>query len=391
VTARTLGTTLDPRRNALNAVRLLLSVGVLFWHSFPLTGTADPVHSVRQLLSSISVDGFFAISGFLITASWIRQPRLLTYLQARILRILPAFWLCLLLTAAVLAPLSAVIEYGSLAGLSGRSAVNYVLSNGYLQIRQFGITGTLDSVPLRGVWNGSLWTLRWEFACYLGVAVLGLVKILERRGAIPALFLAAVGWLTLTTFRPTGNYYLDTGPRFAVMFLAGAVVFYARRFLPASWWMVIAALVAVAASSLLPDYRLVAALPLAYASITAGALCHSRRLQLHNDISYGMYVYAFPVQQMLAVMGLTRLGVVGFFMLATAATVPLAAGSWFFVERPALSLKKVLSPQSWRAWRSRSGLAGMPVPQPHAATQERAADVLVAVPESSHGVGGLPS
>ena len=74
----TLGQELDPRRNALNAWRLALATGVILWHSFLTTGHHIPFMPARQLLSEVFVDGFFAISGYLITSSWVRTRGFVT-------------------------------------------------------------------------------------------------------------------------------------------------------------------------------------------------------------------------------------------------------------------------------------------------------------------------
>jgi peptidoglycan/LPS O-acetylase OafA/YrhL len=75
----------------------------------------------------------------------------------------------------------------------------------------------------------------------------------------------------------------------------------------------------------------------------SGSLIHNPRLNLRNDLSYGTYIYAYPVQQLLVVMGLGSLNLLLFFAIATAATVPLAAFSWFVVEKQAISLKSRLN------------------------------------------------
>ena len=90
---RTLREVFDPRNNALNAWRLLLASGVILWHSWPLTGRDVSFEPVRQLLRDGFVDGFFAISGFLITWSWLRNPRARDYFAARGLRLLPGLWI----------------------------------------------------------------------------------------------------------------------------------------------------------------------------------------------------------------------------------------------------------------------------------------------------------
>jgi peptidoglycan/LPS O-acetylase OafA/YrhL len=112
--------------------------------------------------------------------------------------------------------------------------------------------------------------------------------------------------------------------------------------IPARWSLVAVSVVIVLASMLLPNYRLVAAVPLAYAIIVSGALIHNKRLRLRTDLSYGVYIYAFPIQQLLVICGLGSLNPFVFFGVSTIATLPLAAVSWFAVEKRAMSLKSRL-------------------------------------------------
>lgn len=90
---------------------------------------------------------------------------------------------------------------------------------------------------------------------------------------------------------------------------------------------------------LVPNYRVVAAIPLAYAVIVSGALIHNQRMRLRTDLSYGVYIYAWPIQQLLVICGLGVVPPVAFAVLAAVATLPLAALSWFLVEKRALALK----------------------------------------------------
>ena len=337
---KSLQTTFDPRTNALNAVRLALAVGVILWHSVPLTGNELHFSPAKQILGNVFVDGFFAISGFLILASWTRHPRWWWYLQARILRIMPAYYVCLISTAAIFAPLSLLLMGNRYTDATASSSVSYVMANSMLKMRQYGISGTLTNVPYPNVWNGSLWTLWWEFLCYLGILALGVTRLLKFRGTLPIAFALAMGAEILLKIDLTGNNFVNTAPRFATMFLAGSLVFQYRSKLPVSGTLVGAAFAIIVLSSVLPDYRIVAALPLAYALICAGAMMKSKRLVLRNDVSYGIYIYAFPTQQIVATLSGQGLGIFGFFVVSTLATVPIAAASWFSIERPALRLKK---------------------------------------------------
>lgn len=346
-----LGCTFDPRSNALNAWRLLLAAEVIFIHSWGVTGRVLSVKPVYQLLLCVGVDGFFAISGFLITASWLSNPRVRGYFAARALRILPGFYACLIVTAFVFAPIGVAMQGGSVSKLLASGApLEFVLENSAVALVKFDINGTPQGVPVAGVWNGSLWSLIWEVMCYVIVAGIGVVGLASRRWVSPAILVVALIGASLLPpltspeelTHQQGNALIPLlflACRTAIMFTSGALLYQWRDKVPARWSLVAVSLAIVAAASLLPDYRMVAAVPLAYAIIVSGALIHHKRLRLRTDLSYGLYIYAFPIQQLLVIGGLMWLNPFAFFVVATIATLPLAAASWFLVENPARSLK----------------------------------------------------
>src|ERR1700722_19963375 len=350
----------DSRSNALNAWRLVLATGVILCHSWPLTGRRVSFAPAHQLLNEVWVDGFFAVSGFLITWSWFRRPRPRDYFVARGLRIYPGLWGCLVITAFVIAPIAVAVQGGSAAKLLlSRAPFEYVLGNSAVVLFKKDIAGTPSGLPFFGIWDGSLWTLYWEVLCYIIIAVLGVVGLLHRRWLIPALLAVMVYWSVILPPRnpfaeapPGAPLHIDTetqrlmtdatAARFAVMFLAGALLYRFRDVIPARWSLVVVSLVIVLAALLLPNYRVVGAIPLTYAIIVSGALIHTKRLTLRTDLSYGVYIYAFPIQQLLVICGLAFLHPGVFAVIATLATLPLAALSWFLVEKPAVSLKSRL-------------------------------------------------
>jgi peptidoglycan/LPS O-acetylase OafA/YrhL len=334
-----LGQVFDPRRNALNAWRLVLASGVILEHSWPLPGhTAPALGSFYETF----VDGFFVLSGFLITASWLRNPRLREFFVARFLRIFPGLWVCLLVVAFVIAPIGVAIQGGSATKLLMSTApIGYVLNNAVLNVYHAGIAGTPLGVPWPGVWDGTLWTLIFELFCYIGVAIAGVVGLLRRRWAVPVAFVLAVSLAAVVSYPPYG---MQTIPqmigRFAVVFLAGMLVHQFRNVIPARWWLVAVCMVVVVASALLmPNYRVIGAIPLAYAVIVSGVLIKNERLRLRTDVSYGVYIYGWPMQQLLVICGLGFLNPFVFAIVAAVATLPLAALSWFLVEKRAMSLK----------------------------------------------------
>lgn len=349
----TLGQVFDGRNNALNAWRLVLAAEVMLWHCWPITNRLPPAVTL-QLLFSIGVDGFFAISGFLISRSWLDDPRVRDFLTARALRILPGYYVCLIVTAFVFAPLSVAIRGGSVGKLlSSGAPLEYLLKNSAVAYVHLDVGGTPSGVTHSGLWNGSLWSLGWEVICYLAVAGIGLAGLANHRWVSPAILVLATGLATAVppmTF-PGVWTIPQIAVRSAIMFAAGAVIYQWKEVIPARWSLVGVSVVIVLAASRLPDYRVVAALPLAYAIIVSGALLKSSRLRLRTDLSYGVYIYAFPVQQLLAVCGVaTQLPPVVFFMVAAVATLPLAATSWFLIEKPSMSLKRRLK----RKWSDRA-------------------------------------
>ena len=181
----------DFRFNAIGFLRFLLASAVVWSHTFHLGGFgADPITywtKSSEDAGSLAVEGFFVLSGFLIVRSFERTANPLRYLWHRALRIFPGFWTCLVVTAFAFAPIAFVRERGTLAGFltaTPSSPWTYVTHNLSLAMNQYGIAGLLAHVPWPGVFNHSLWTLQYEFYCYLVVAVLGTIALMRKSFAI---------------------------------------------------------------------------------------------------------------------------------------------------------------------------------------------------------------
>ena len=330
----------DLRLNGLNAVRLGLALSVIVWHSFVLSGSGIAFAPLRQLFEQLGVDGFFAISGYLIVSSWKRDPSWFRYLAARVLRIFPAFWVVLIVTAFAIAPVATMAVTGmSYTQVISFENVTYVLKNLGLVILQERIGDTPTGVPFTAAWNASLWTLDWEFLCYLGVMTLGLLRLLRYRATVPTLFGCFLVLVVLTSYGPIDNPYVGYVARFGIMFSAGMLIQQVAGRLKLNWWLLFIALVLTLGALFLPNYRLVGALPWAYTMIGLGALIKVPVLRLKNDISYGTYIYAAPLQQLLASCGVIALGVPIFALFSVAVTLVPATASWFAIERNALKLR----------------------------------------------------
>jgi peptidoglycan/LPS O-acetylase OafA/YrhL len=333
----TLAERFDPRHNSLNALRLILAVSVIVSHTWPLGGFGPDPSAARQAVGHWAVLGFFGISGYLIAASRSRSS-LRGFLAARVLRIYPAYFVCLILVAFAAAPLSAVIRP---AHWTAHNALLFVAYDLLLKVERNSITGTLTHAPGGPAWDGSLWTLFYEFLCYIAIGVLLTVPRRWHGSLTAAAFtLTAIG-NGLVAHRANSGTVTDL-LSLTPVFFAGALLFLFAHRVPTSRLHGAGALAVLPLAGQLDLASSLAAPLVAYACLWLGAVLPLQRMGRRNDISYGMYIYAFPVQQLLAAAGLSRHGPALFASASVILTVPFGAASWLLIERPALALNRRL-------------------------------------------------
>ncbi len=331
-----LETALAGGRNSLNAVRLALAALVIVSHA-PLVAGVGPPYAWGDLeVGGWAVAGFFGISGWLITLSRTRQgPG--PFLWRRVLRIYPGFWVVLALTALVLAPLSTLLDEGR---WRADQAAEYVVANASLRLLEPRIEGTLPDTGTAN-WNLSLWTLSWEMACYLGIAALLCWRIArDRRWPVVTVFL--VVYVVNAATQLTGADLpaaADAGLRLTAFFLAGAALQRIGDRVPVHPVLAAGAVAALGICWTTHTVTAFGAVPLAYLALFLGATLPLTRVGARNDISYGVYLYGFPMAQLLALVGAADHGMPLYIALTMAGVVPLAAASWFLVEKPALRAK----------------------------------------------------
>lgn len=337
----TLAAFFNIRANSLNSLRLLFATLVIVSHSWPVAGFGGDPQFGDFKLGEFAVAAFFAISGYLITGSRLSN-RALPYFRARILRIFPGYWVCLLVTACVAAPIAGL----SRGGWDLADAAGYVYNNVFLVVRQWTIGGTLDGAPWPGAWNGPLWTLMYEFACYFLIAALFAVSRLRRGWVVLAVFAAftVAGVMERLGLLPN-NINLKNLFVLGTYFFAGAAVFMYRDRIPASSMLASAAAALTVTATAFHWGTTIAPLGIAYLCIWTSAqfprLLVERIGDGSIDISYGMYVYGWVMQQLVIVAGLHNYGVLMLIAVSVIGTIPLAAISWFTVEKQALRFKRV--------------------------------------------------
>ncbi|HEX3729474.1 MAG TPA: acyltransferase [Opitutaceae bacterium] len=343
--------------NAVTALRLGLAGLVVLGHAYEVGGFGfDPLRRAAGVTSGeIGVNGFFALSGYLVAQSWRRSPGPAEYLRRRVRRIFPAFWACLALTGLGLFPLLWVHRHGGSwapAALS-RPFLSYAARNSLLWIRQGSVADLFAGQPAQGVANGSLWSLFPEFLCYLGVAAAGLAgarmagrRTLAAAAVVALAALQAAGPWILPRLAPAAQphaWYLWRVATQASFFGAGALAWLHRGRLRVGAGPALGAAAALAAAAAAGLYAWAAPWLLTFLLLQLASLLPGKSLERVGDYSYGLYLYHYPLQQMLLYLGWKPANAAVFFAVSLGLAAPVAILSWHGIERPALGRKQPLA------------------------------------------------
>jgi peptidoglycan/LPS O-acetylase OafA/YrhL len=338
------------RGNAFDFLRLTAAIAVLVSHSLSLTGHAETFDG--ESLGDMAVVTFFAISGFLVSRSWALQPETGVFLAKRLLRLMPALIVIVVLTSYVLGPLETTLPLARY--LSASTPHTYTVYNVLLHAR-YGLPGVFENVPYHAVVNGSLWTLSIEAKCYVLVLVLGVGGFVGRRPWGTMLIALGAGALMIPALRdliPHGGVLAnapgagDDGLVLVGVFSIASLTYTLRAKVPLRPILLLAAACVWAGTVLFHQPMVHRFATILIAPYLVIGLAHvlppslSQAVTRRGDLSYGIYLVAFPVEQIAAqAFHPTPLGMVAFAVPISAA---LAAVSWRFVEHPALMLKQRL-------------------------------------------------
>jgi peptidoglycan/LPS O-acetylase OafA/YrhL len=340
--------------NNFDFIRWLAATMVVFSHEYAIVGGAggEPLAQLTggfATFGTLGVDIFFVVSGLLVTRSLIERKAIGFFVASRALRIVPALVVVLALSAWVLGPI--LTDLPLRAYFLSHDAWTYVARNVTFVDFQWGLPGVFLANPLREAVNGPLWTLQPEVQMYGSLLLLGVIawgggpRLSRHRAVFVGTgMLAAIAWGWAIHGDLAGRgLEPSTLARLAPYFGLGSLLYLARRAVPitplsvgAAWGVVVASR---GTSLFAPAFAVAVALTtvwLAYSNL--GAL---KRWGRFGDFSYGLYIYAFPVQQTLIALfpSWHRLE---HFVATYAATLLCAVLSWRLVEAPSLSLKKRL-------------------------------------------------
>ena len=331
---------MSQRGNAFDLLRLAAALLVVVGHSWVLTGHVDPLTFLSGTnAGDLGVGVFFLLSGYLVSGSWLADPSLKRFAARRALRIYPAYALVVLVLTFLLGPLVTTLSPGQY--LADGGTWRFLLGNLSIVHMQFDLPGVFGHNPYPDAVDGSLWTIRVEVLCYVGVAALGLLRFLRRRWI---LFTVAAALLLVAGVVEVSDYHgallpglLDYQAAVPIAYFAIGMAY--REFVgakPPPWWTLPATAAVWAALWVTPAAALgailfVTALTYTIAFRAPSALHHPTR---GYDLSYGTYLLAFPVQQLLSGLPAALNAV-----LTAVIVLALAALSWRFVEQPALRHK----------------------------------------------------
>ncbi len=346
-----LGDLTGGRARGMDVLRLGAATLVIVTHSYALTNNAEPLRRFDgPEFGDLAVAIFFAISGFLVTASWASDPRPHSFVLRRGLRILPGLWVVLFLSTFVMGIV--VTELPVTSYLTSISTWRYPLERALVFSTYADLPGVFTTNPYGPAVNGSLWTLPVEVAAYGATLLLGVTGVLGRRRAlvvVATLGLFAIQETLLSSTPSLGATAPDNVLRwvvhFGLFYAIGSLLFLYRELVPLSFIAALAGLALWVVTFGTGAMTVVGQLTLPYAVLVfgyRGPEIVDRVMRRIGDISYGTYIYAFPVQQTIIHYD-TGIDPVSLIAYTVPITYACALLSWRLVERPALRLRRRLT------------------------------------------------
>lgn len=348
----------NARGNAFDFMRIAAALAVLVSHSYALLGLPEPHVSYGDSLGTVAVSVFFVISGYLVAASWQRDPDLGRFMFRRALRIFPGLLVATLFVALVVGLMATSLDARSY--IESAQVWRYIVSTARLQMSD-RLPGVFEDNPFPAAVNGSLWSLQYEVAMYLLLAVVGLAMRRFGKAALGiACGLVVVGAMGLHSYAavhgltpsaipflwrldPAQLGYSIDAIRFlnlAVFFFGGAVLYLFADHIPLRWEIAAGLLLLTVALPSLAWRHAAAWVAVPYACILFAQRAPGWfRRWGRFDYSYGIYIYAFPLQQLIAHWCWPAVSHAWILLMSILATTAFAAFSWFVVEKPALRFK----------------------------------------------------
>lgn len=336
--------------NNFDFIRLVAALLVIEGHSFALSDI-NLVEPFSRLVKStysgeIAVDIFFLISGYLITKSYLSSNNLFKYILNRVLRIAPGLIVCCLLTVFFIIPLVFYLMETLPNNYFHQISTYRYLYNILLYPIQFTIDGISFSKGVFGnAINGSLWTLSYEFTCYIIIAILGITRLLKKEAVIMIFTMSYI--ISICQF-PSNFIVLPYQIAqhlsfFMSLFFCGSIYYFFEEHIKYSISFVLFSFIALIYFSILGKYFNLAFVIFGSYIVFGFAFKINigvRNIAKHCDLSYGVYIYGFLVQQIIVYCWGGAMSPYLNMFITYPIVLILAYYSWQLVEKPCLGLKK---------------------------------------------------
>ena len=322
-------------KNNFDGVRIGLALIVVFAHLSALTQLADfkPFESIFN--SNFAVKGFFAISGFLVMKSYLTSNTIADYFERRVRRIYPAYLMAVLLCLFIGAFATSL---NISAFFQSKTTLKYLLANAtFLNFLQPSLPSTFEGNPMPAL-NGALWTIKVEVMLYFSIPVI--FYTFTKFGSIKSsliIFLFGVAWVYFFTFKFGGTKAEEIARQFPAQlsyFVIGSLLATNKKIFSNIKKIVIASLFLFVLLN--NPYLKLFIQPIFYSVFViylSSAAFKNLNLGRYGDISYGIYLYHFPIIQLLIYLGIFKLNEWIGLCLTLIITISLALLSWHFVEK----------------------------------------------------------
>lgn len=329
----------DSRANNFDFIRFLAATLVIFSHSYPLSTGNENLEPLMWLskgqstLGDVAVFVFFITSGYLITQSYDRKKDIISFAISRTLRIFPGLIVVLLLSVFLLGPIiTSSINYFTETG-----TYTFLASVTLYQFNHF-LPGVFEDNIFGRAVNGSLWTLKYEFLFYILVGVLGMLNKLNKKTVI---FLFLCSFFISFFSLPFGET-INRVPLMFQFFAAGMIIYLFRDKIPLNKCLAYVSIFIIIFSIFAGGFTKVFII---FGSYLLMYIVYSTKFKLHNfskygDFSYGLYIYAFPIQQTVTYFSGGEMNYLTNFIISFPIVLFFSYLSWHLIERPTLKLKK---------------------------------------------------
>ena len=335
---KTINHVLDDKNN-FDAIRLLAAIGVILSHAYPVTEGSNKneflyvLSGGQSTLGELCVAIFFVISGFLITQSFLRSASMIDYFTSRVMRIAPGLLAVSLAVCLVLGP---IMTHASSRDYWSDYLTARYIGNALIYPAAQKLPGVFTTNVYPFVTNASIWTLSYEFTCYIFVAAICLA--LRRAWLLSLLMLSIAAATVFYTYISPAIFF-----KFFSYFLAGSAAYAGRKWIVLDLRIFICSIAMLYFSitlhqGLIPVFCLFGT----YATIYLAYACclHRYNIARYGDFSYGVYLCAWPVQQVVSPYSSSPFVN---FLVSTPIIFIFAVCSWKFIEKPSLSRKKIIA------------------------------------------------